>query len=69
MLDCPLSFRPAKAEPGRAGHQHTVPALESTSGLVGIHTIFNLEPDDHNGNDRCTRVLVKGENGKRILVR
>lgn len=43
-------------------------AIEQTSGFVGISGIFNLSPEDHNGLDVNSMVMVKVEKGEWKLL-
>lgn len=42
--------------------------IEQTRGFVGISGIYNLTPQDHNGLDTDSMVIVKVEKGRWILV-
>jgi branched-chain amino acid transport system substrate-binding protein len=43
-------------------------AIEGTKGYVGISGIYNLSPEDHNGLDTDSLVMVKVEKGKWVLL-
>lgn len=59
-----------KAKPGTAEFRAALrDAIENTKELVGVHAIFNLGPNDHNGADSRARVLVKVDNGEWVLAR
>jgi branched-chain amino acid transport system substrate-binding protein len=59
-----------KAQPGtREFRQALRDALESTRDLVGAHGVFNMSPQDHNGLDQRSRVMVKIEGGGWRLIR
>jgi branched-chain amino acid transport system substrate-binding protein len=42
--------------------------IEQTKGYVGISGIFNLTPEDHNGLDTDSMVMIKVEKGKWVLL-
>jgi branched-chain amino acid transport system substrate-binding protein len=44
-------------------------AIEKTQGYVGISGIYNLTPEDHNGLDTDSLVIVKIEKGKWAMVK
>lgn len=44
-------------------------AIEQTKGYVGVSGIYNLTPDDHNGLQTDSMVMVKVENGKWVLLK
>jgi branched-chain amino acid transport system substrate-binding protein len=44
-------------------------AIEQTKGYVGISGIYNLTPEDHNGLDTNSMILVRIEKGKWKLVK
>jgi branched-chain amino acid transport system substrate-binding protein len=43
-------------------------AIEQTKGYVGISGIYNLTPEDHNGLDVDSMVMVQVKNGKFVLA-
>lgn len=43
-------------------------ALESLKDVVGVNSIYNLSPGNHNGMDQRSRVLVRVENGAFKLI-
>jgi len=43
-------------------------AIEGTKGYVGISGVFNMTPEDHNGLDIDSMIIVKIEGGKWKLV-
>ncbi len=43
-------------------------AIEKTRGYIGISGIYNLSPEDHNGLETDSLVMVKVEQGKFVLV-
>jgi branched-chain amino acid transport system substrate-binding protein len=43
-------------------------AIEQTEGYVGISGIYNLTPEDHNGLDTDSLVMVQIRDGKWVLV-
>ncbi len=43
-------------------------AMEQTRGYVGVSGIFNLTPEDHNGLDVDSMVMVKVEEGQWVLL-
>ena len=60
----------AKARPGSAEFRAALrDALERSREVVGVHGIFNMSPQDHNGMDQRARVMMTVKGGKWILVR
>lgn len=53
------ALRKAGAEPGKVRE-----AIEQTKGLVGISGIYNLSPQDHNGLDESSMVMLEVKGGK-----
>jgi branched-chain amino acid transport system substrate-binding protein len=43
-------------------------AIEKTKGYVGISGVYNLTPEDHNGLDVDSMVVVEVKGGKFILA-
>lgn len=43
-------------------------AIEQTKGYVGISGIYSLSPEDHNGLDTSSMVMVKIEKGQWVLL-
>ncbi len=43
-------------------------AIEGTKGYVGVSGIYNLTPEDHNGLDVDSMVMVQVKNGKFVLA-
>ncbi len=43
-------------------------AIEQTKGYVGISGIYNLTPEDHNGLDVDSMVMVQVKDGKFVLA-
>jgi branched-chain amino acid transport system substrate-binding protein len=43
-------------------------AIEETKGYVGVSGIYNLTPEDHNGLDVDSMVMVQVKNGKFVLA-
>lgn len=59
----------AKGEPGTAQYRLALRnALVSGKEVVGTHSIYNFKPDSRYGSDERSRVVVKLEKGKWILV-
>lgn len=44
-------------------------AIEQTKGYIGVSGIYNLTPEDHNGLQTDSMVMVKVENGKWVLLK
>jgi branched-chain amino acid transport system substrate-binding protein len=44
-------------------------ALEQTKGYIGVSGIYTLTPEDHNGLQTDSMVMVKVENGKWVLLK
>ncbi len=44
-------------------------AIEGTKGYIGVSGIYNLTPEDHNGLQTDSMVMVKVENGKWVLLK
>jgi branched-chain amino acid transport system substrate-binding protein len=44
-------------------------AIEGTKGYVGVSGIFNLTPEDHNGLDVDSMVIVQVKDGKFTLAK
>jgi branched-chain amino acid transport system substrate-binding protein len=44
-------------------------AIEGTKGYVGVSGIYNLTPEDHNGLDVDSMVMVQVKNGKFVLAK
>jgi branched-chain amino acid transport system substrate-binding protein len=59
----------AKGEPGTAQYRLALRnALVSGKEVVGTHSIYNFKPDSRYGSDERSRVVVKLEKGKWVLV-
>jgi len=43
-------------------------AIEQTKGYVGVSGIYNLTPEDHNGLDVDSMVIVQVKDGKFIMA-
>ena len=43
-------------------------AIEQTKGYVGVSGIYNLTPEDHNGLDVDSMVMVQVKDGKFVLA-
>nr|WP_320114409.1 ABC transporter substrate-binding protein [uncultured Desulfuromonas sp.] len=43
-------------------------AIENTNGYVGISGIYNLTPEDHNGLDTGSMVIVQVKNGRFVMA-
>jgi branched-chain amino acid transport system substrate-binding protein len=44
-------------------------AIEQTKGYVGVSGIYNLTPEDHNGLDEDSMVIVQVKDGKFVLAK
>lgn len=44
-------------------------AIEQTKGYVGVSGVYNLTPEDHNGLDVDSMVIVKVKDGKFVLAK
>jgi branched-chain amino acid transport system substrate-binding protein len=44
-------------------------AIEQTKGYVGVSGIYNLTPEDHNGLDEDSMVIVQVKNGKFVMAK
>ncbi|MBI5521957.1 MAG: ABC transporter substrate-binding protein [Desulfarculus sp.] len=44
-------------------------ALENTKGYVGVSGVFNLTPEDHNGLDTDSMVMLEIKGGKYVMVK
>lgn len=55
-------------EKGGADREAIRKQLEETQGFVGVSGIFNMSPQDHNGLDANSAVLVQIENGKWKII-
>lgn len=59
-----------KAKPGTDAFRVAIrDAIEGEREIVGVHGVFNMEPNDHFGQDARARVLVKVENGAYKLIK
>ncbi len=53
-----------KAEPGTPEFRQALrDAMEGMTNFVGAEGVYNMSPDDHNGVDETSQVLVRIENG------
>jgi branched-chain amino acid transport system substrate-binding protein len=43
-------------------------AIEQTKGYVGISGVYNLTPEDHNGLDASSMVMVQVKDGKFVMA-
>ena len=43
-------------------------AIEQTKGYVGVSGIYNLTPEDHNGLDVDSMVIVQVKGGKFVMA-
>jgi len=60
----------AKGEPGTPEYRVALrDAIVTTKELVGTHSVYNFKPDDRYGSDERSRVIVRLEKGKWILVK
>jgi branched-chain amino acid transport system substrate-binding protein len=56
-------------EAGRhRGRQTCSAAIERTTGYVGISGVYNLTPEDHNGLDVDSMVIVQVKDGKFVMA-
>ncbi|MFH1033150.1 MAG: ABC transporter substrate-binding protein [Pseudomonadota bacterium] len=44
-------------------------AIENTKGYVGVSGVFNLTPQDHNGLDTDSMVMLQVKDGKYVMVK
>ena len=59
----------ARAEPGTAEFRVALrDAIVTTKELVGTHSVYNFGPDDRYGSDERSRVVVRLDQGKWVLV-
>jgi len=59
-----------KAQPGTPAFRAALrDALENVKNVVGAHGVYNVSPQDHNGEDERARVLVRVENGAWRLMK
>ena len=59
-----------KAKPGTPEFRAALrDALENVKNVVGTHGVYNITPQDHNGEDERARVLVQVENGAWRLMK
>ncbi|HYP83803.1 ABC transporter substrate-binding protein [Variovorax sp.] len=59
-----------KGEPGTPDYRVALrDAIVSTKELVGTHSVYNFKPDDRYGSDERSRVVVRLEKGKWVLVK
>lgn len=59
----------AKGKPGTAEFRAALrDAVESSKEVVATHGVFSFSPTDHAGLDKRSRVLVKVEGGKWVLL-
>jgi branched-chain amino acid transport system substrate-binding protein len=59
-----------KAKPGTKEFRAALrDGLENARDIVGVHGVFNMSPQDHNGLDNRARVMVKIEDGKWVLIK
>jgi branched-chain amino acid transport system substrate-binding protein len=57
----------AKAQPGTPQFRAALRDALETAHVVGVHGVFVMSPQDHNGLDNRGRVMVKIVNGKWVL--
>ena len=43
-------------------------AIETTKGYVGVSGVYNLTPEDHNGLDVDSMVIVAVKDGKFVMA-
>jgi branched-chain amino acid transport system substrate-binding protein len=43
-------------------------AIEQTQGYVGVSGVYNLTPEDHNGLDVDSMVIVQVKDGKFVMA-
>ena len=59
----PLALK--KAKPGTPEFRAAMrDAIEQLKGFVGTEGVYNMSPQDHNGVDERSQVMIKIENGK-----
>ena len=58
-----------KAQPGTPEFRNALrDALEATSDFVASEAVYNMTPNDHNGVDQRSQVMVRIENGAWKLI-
>ncbi len=59
----------AKGKPGTAEFRAAIrDAVETSKEVVGTHGVYSFSPTDHAGLDKRSRVLIKVEGGKWVLL-
>ncbi len=70
LLENALTKAGATTKPGTQAFRDGVrDALEQTAGLVGTNGVYTMSPDDHNGYDNASVVLIEVKDGRWSLVR
>ncbi|HMA88391.1 MAG TPA: ABC transporter substrate-binding protein [Burkholderiales bacterium] len=70
LLGAAIPAAVEKAQPGTPQFRAALrDALEHVKNVVGTHGVYNLTPENHNGEDERARVLVRVENGKWRLMK
>jgi branched-chain amino acid transport system substrate-binding protein len=67
LLDQAIPIALKKATPGTAAFRSALRDALETAHVVGVNGVFVMTPNDHNGMDNRSRVMVKIENGKWVL--
>ena len=59
----------AKGKPGTAEFRSAIrDAVETSKEVVGTHGVYSFSPTNHAGLDKRSRVLIKVEGGKWVLL-
>jgi len=70
LLGAAIPAAVKKAQPGTPQFRAALrDALEHVKNVVGTHGVYNLTPENHNGEDERARVLVRVEDGKWRLMK
>lgn len=70
LLGAAIPAAVKKAKPGTPQFRAALrDALEHVKNVVGTHGVYNLTPENHNGEDERARVLVRVEDGKWRLMK
>jgi len=70
LLDAAVPAAMKKAKPGTPQFRAALrDALEGVKNVVGTHGVYNPTPQNHNGQDERSRVLVRVENGAWKLMK
>ncbi|OGA71045.1 MAG: branched-chain amino acid ABC transporter substrate-binding protein [Betaproteobacteria bacterium RIFCSPLOWO2_12_FULL_68_20] len=70
LLDAAVPAAMKKAKPGTPEFRAALrEALEGAKNVVGVHGVYNVTPQNHNGQDERSRVLVRVEKGEWRLMK